>query len=210
MRLPIRNKTDRPLHIFIEPWCDDYELLPGGEAFVHLGDGLPHSFDVYDGQVTIWNEGNDPATVEVVPEEGHSVAEALQLARVWLCQLGAKDAADEMADALQRLEGSEGYLKARARVFATFHGGFRAKEAERKPGSPVLPLWPGEGSLAAAWIAGGAAAWLNRRARRRFAFPGWGKGPLDTDHARESFARAMAVIGGMEGLGKVDSGSSPE
>ncbi len=209
MRLPIRNKTDWALHIFIEPWCDDYEVPPKGEAFVHLEDGLPHSIDVFDGQVSIWSEGAEGAKVDVVSEGDQSIAQALSLARVWLFQLGGRDVAMWMEEALDRLEISEGYLISRARTFAAFHAGFTAKEAEQKPKGPELAAWSGENDLAAAWIAGGAAAWLNRRARLRFAFPGWGKGPLDTDHARESFARAMAVIGGMDGLGKVDAGSSP-
>lgn len=209
MRLPIRNRSDRPLHIFIEPWCDDYEVLPGGEAFVRLEDGHPHSIDVYNGQVTIWNEGDAQAVVEVVPEENQRIVEALQLARVWLYQLGGKDAADTMDGALSRLESTAGNVKARAMMFGAFHRGFAAKEAEPKPKGPALPPWLGHEAVASAWAAGGAAAWLNRRARRRFGFPGWGKGPLDTDYAREAFARAIAVIGGMAGLKQVDAGSPP-
>jgi len=209
MRLPIRNKTDRPLHIFIEPWCDDYKVPPTGEAFVHLEDGLPHSIDVFDGQVSIWSEGAEGAKVDVVSEGDQSIAQALQLARVWLFQLGGREVAERMDEARDRLEVSEGYLTSRARTFAAFHAGFTAKEAEQRPRGPELAPWSGEESLAVAWIAGGAAAWLNRRARRRFAFPGWGKGPLDIEETRADFARAMAVIGRMEGVGEVDAGSSP-
>lgn len=206
MRLPIRNKTERTLHVFIEPWCDNYELPPKGEAFVHLEDGHPHSIDVFDGQVSIWSEGAKEVRVDVVSEEDQSIAQALQFARVWLYQLGGRDAADAMDEAIARLEGSQGYLKARACIFDAFHQGFHAKEAEQKPRRAALPPWPGDDLLAAAWAAGGTAAWLNRRARRRFAFPGWGVGPLDTDYAREVFAKATAQIGGTE---QVDIGSVP-
>jgi len=65
VRIPIRNKGAKPLTIFIEPICDQYEVPAGGEAVVILEDGRPHSFDVFeDGWVSIWNEGVTRAEVE--------------------------------------------------------------------------------------------------------------------------------------------------
>jgi hypothetical protein len=200
MRLPVRNKSERPLTIFIEPWCDDYELLPGGEALVDLEDGLPHSIDVYDGQVTVWSEGSVPPAVETIPIEDQSIVEALALGRVWLHQLGARDAAAAMDDAVRKLEGDQGYLTAHIMVFGAFHAGLQAKEAEQRPKGPALPPWAGDAVLAASRAAGGTAAYLNRRARRRFSFPGWGRGPLDTDTVRSAFERAERVMVGTERL----------
>ena len=65
MRLPIRNYTDKPLGLFVEPICTEYEIPPGGEAIVTLEDGNPHSIDVYDDAVTVWNEGPEPVSVVV-------------------------------------------------------------------------------------------------------------------------------------------------
>jgi len=48
VRLPIRNKGAKPLTIFIEPICDQFEVPVGGEAVVILQDGHPHSFDMFD------------------------------------------------------------------------------------------------------------------------------------------------------------------
>lgn len=155
---------------------------------------------MYDGQVTVWSEGSASPTVEIVPKEDHSVVEALQLARVWLHQLGAKDAAEAMDAAVSSLENHDGYLKSRAMVLRVFLAGLRSKEAERKPRSPALPPWSGPEPLAVCWDAGGIAGYLNRRARRRLAFPGWGRGPLDTDTVRSAFARANKVIDGMKEL----------
>jgi hypothetical protein len=65
VKLPVRNYLATPLTIFIEPWCDEYEVPAGGSAVVTLQDGRPHSIDVHPDQfVTIWNEG-DEATVEI-------------------------------------------------------------------------------------------------------------------------------------------------
>ena len=66
MRLPIRNKGDKPLTIFIEPVCEQFEVPVGSEAIVTLEDGHPHSFDWFDDAwLSIWNEGHQPAAVEV-------------------------------------------------------------------------------------------------------------------------------------------------
>ncbi|MGE4307156.1 MAG: hypothetical protein AB7E24_24360 [Novosphingobium sp.] len=69
MRLPIRNYLATPLTIFIEPVCDQYEVPPGGEAAVILDDGHLHSIDVHpDNWVSIWNEGENWAQVEIFDE----------------------------------------------------------------------------------------------------------------------------------------------
>jgi hypothetical protein len=65
VKLPIRNYTDKPLGLFIEPMCDEYDIPPGGEAIVVLVDGHPHSIDVHEGLVAVWNEGPEPVAVTV-------------------------------------------------------------------------------------------------------------------------------------------------
>jgi hypothetical protein len=66
LRLPIRNKSDQLLTIFIEPICHRFEVPVGGEAIVTLEDGYPHSFDWFDDAwLSIWNEGHQPAAVEI-------------------------------------------------------------------------------------------------------------------------------------------------
>lgn len=65
MKLPIRNYMSAPLTLFIEPWCDQYEIPAGGEAIVTLEDGRPHSIDVHSEQwVALWDEGAG-CTIEV-------------------------------------------------------------------------------------------------------------------------------------------------
>jgi hypothetical protein len=55
-----------PLTILIEPSCDQYEVAAGGEAIVTLEDGHPHSFEIHQDQhISIWNEGVEPAVVEL-------------------------------------------------------------------------------------------------------------------------------------------------
>ena len=51
--------------LFIEVLCDTYTIPAEGEAIVTLQDGHPHSIDLYDDQVTIWNEGFERAVVEI-------------------------------------------------------------------------------------------------------------------------------------------------
>jgi hypothetical protein len=65
VRLPIRNNTGRPLRLFVEVYCDEYEIPAGGEAIVGLEGGPEHSIDLYDDQITIWNEGLADAEVEI-------------------------------------------------------------------------------------------------------------------------------------------------
>ena len=65
MKLPIRNYTDKPLGLLVEPMCDQYEVPSGGEAVVVLVDGFPHSIDVHEDLVAVWNEGPEPVAVTV-------------------------------------------------------------------------------------------------------------------------------------------------
>ena len=66
MRLPIRNYLAEPLLVFMEPYCDEHEVPPGGEAIITLEDGCPHSIDVHPGSwVSVWDEGRKRGTVEV-------------------------------------------------------------------------------------------------------------------------------------------------
>jgi len=67
VKVPIRNYHTTPLTLFIEPWCIQYEIPPGGEAHVTLEDGCPYSIDVHPQQfVAFWDEStNPPAEVEV-------------------------------------------------------------------------------------------------------------------------------------------------
>jgi hypothetical protein len=73
VRLPIRNYTSTPLTLFIEPYCNQFEIPPGGEAIITLEDGQPHSIDYHpDNWVSLWDEGLNPmATVEVFPDQNH-------------------------------------------------------------------------------------------------------------------------------------------
>lgn len=66
MKLPIRNYFPTPLTIFIEPYCDEFEIVPGGKAKITLEDGPPHSIDIHpDNWISIWNEGRELAKVEL-------------------------------------------------------------------------------------------------------------------------------------------------
>jgi len=64
MKLPIRNLGTKPLRIFMEVYCDEYEVPPGGEAIITLDEGL-ESIDVYEDQVTVWDKGWK-AQIEIV------------------------------------------------------------------------------------------------------------------------------------------------
>ena len=72
VKLPIRNCTSRPVNLFIEPVCDEYEVPVGAEAIVTLPDGLPHSIELQDGLIVIWNEANDFAGVEIIPPKSET------------------------------------------------------------------------------------------------------------------------------------------
>jgi predicted secreted protein len=189
MKLPIRNKSDRPLTIFVEPLCDTFEVPVGGRAIVRLEDGQPHSIDIDEAWVTIWDGGSD-ATVEVVTEEDESVEHALGLVRVWLYQMAAKDDAHLMDRIIADFEIEQGYVEARARVFAAFHQGFTSPSAE----SPSVDDAPRSAGLTACRRVGATAALLNLAERKNRQFPGKGMGPLDTDTVRTAFERAAARV----------------
>jgi len=65
LKLPIRNLTQRPIKLFIEVECDEYEIPPGGEAVVILEKDRPHSIDLMDDMIVVWNEGCGFAVVEI-------------------------------------------------------------------------------------------------------------------------------------------------
>ncbi|MDZ7896364.1 MAG: hypothetical protein U5M50_16270 [Sphingobium sp.] len=78
--------------VFVELQCVQVEVPVGGEAIIRLADGCPHSIDVDDRWVTIWDEDGS-ASVEVVTSDDRRIDDALMIARVWLHRLGAKDEA---------------------------------------------------------------------------------------------------------------------
>ncbi|BCA57980.1 hypothetical protein [Sphingomonas sp. HMP6] len=181
MRLPIRNKGDRPLTIFIEMQCDVFEIPVGGEAIVRLADGLPHSVDFQDGWVTIWDEGIN-ASVEVIKNSDKRVDEALSLARTWLHRFGAGDEALLVDTAIERLEPIVGYFGARDQVFRAFYSGF-LNDAD----------WSSnDANLVASHRAGMAAGRFNEIARKTKMFPDLSAAPFDTDTARSAFERALS------------------
>ena len=65
MKLPIRNFGSKPLTLFIELQCDEYEVPVNGEAIVTLEDGRSHSMEVRDDLFVIYDEGCN-AEVEIV------------------------------------------------------------------------------------------------------------------------------------------------
>ncbi|MEY4836210.1 MAG: hypothetical protein RLZZ475_69 [Pseudomonadota bacterium] len=180
MRIPIRNKGEAPLTVFIEPGCDQFEVPVGGEAIVRLADGRPHSFDVDRDWVTIWDEGGD-ASVEIISNSDKRVDEALMLARVWLHRMGAGADALLLDDTVERLEPAIGYLAARDRVFRAFHLGFAGGELPSQNDETILTCWR----------IGTTAARLNEAARRAQTFPDLDAAPFDTDTARTAFNRAL-------------------
>src|SRR5688500_11090759 len=89
MKLPIRNRTSQPLTLFIEPYCDEHEIPPGGEAIVILADGEPHSLDFHpENWVSLWDEGRRSGVVEVVSREQNAVVDAIAFGRGWLHRIG--------------------------------------------------------------------------------------------------------------------------
>lgn len=183
MRLPIRNKGDRPLTVFIELQCDQFEVPVGGEAIIRLAKGHPHSIDIDDAWVTIWDEGGN-ASVEVISSDDKRVDDALMLVRIWLHRLGAYDEALLIDDAVERLELSVGYFSARDQVFRSFHNGFSNGESTSCDPS----------ALTACYLAGATAARLNEAARKARSFPELGCGPFDTDTARSAFSRVLSDV----------------
>lgn len=180
MRIPIRNKGERPLTVFVELQCDQFEVPVGGEAIVRLADGHPHSIDVEDAWITIWDEGGDPS-VEVISNSDKRVDDALMLARVWFHRLGAEADAFLLDDTVERLEPTIGYLAARDRVFRAFHTGFSGSNVSSQQDETIV----------ACWRAGMTAARLNDGARKAQTFPELNAAPFDTDTARSAFDRAL-------------------
>jgi len=68
MKLPIRNYLLKSLTVFIEPYCEEYEVPIGGQATITLQDGKPHSIDIHPDQfISVWDEGSEQASVEIFP-----------------------------------------------------------------------------------------------------------------------------------------------
>jgi hypothetical protein len=168
--------------VFVELQCDQFEVPVEGEAIVRLADGRPHSIDIGDAWVTVWDEEGD-ASIEVISKEDKCVDEALMLARVWLHRFGAVEEASLIDAAVERFEPAVGYLAGRRQVFRAFHDGFSG-EAGVSDNDPTL---------AACYRAGRTAGQLNRDARTAKPFPDLGCAPFDTDTARSAFARALEV-----------------
>lgn len=185
MRLPIINKFDRPLTVFMEPICDQFEIPPGGKAIVRIDDGYLHSIEFADAWVTVFDDSTR-ACVEVVCEHDMRVDDAITLASTWLHNLGAITDAKLINRVVEELEPTVGYLHARKQVFISFHDGFKSA-----PHPVTTNEKPNDVNLAACYQAGAAAARLNKTARRSFSFPGFGKGPLDTGVVRSAFSRAL-------------------
>ncbi len=181
MRIPIRNKSESPLTVFVELQCDQFEVPVGGEAIVRLADGRPHSIDVDRDWVTIWDEEGD-ASVEVISKGDKRVDDALMLARVWLHRMGADADALLLDRTVERLETTSGYFASRDRVFRAFYMGFAGHDVP-----------PGEDeAIVACWRAGGIAARLNEAARKARTFPELNAAPFDTETARAAFDRALS------------------
>ena len=183
MRVPIRNRGDGPLTVFVEVQCDQFEVPVGGEAIVRLQDGRPHSIDVEDGWVTIWDEGCN-ASVEVITSGDKRIDDALMLVGVWLRRLGADSEAQLVDGAVERFELRVGYFAARDRVFRAFHEGFSHEESTSSDDT----------TLAACYRAGATAARLNGVARKARSFPELGSAPFDTETARSAFDRALGNV----------------
>lgn len=192
MRLPIRNKRNRALTIYVEPMCDQYEVPVGGEAIIRLEDGPPHSIDVYETQMTIWDEG-DTGTVEILFESDKRVDKALELAGRWLHRLGGEGEAALIHNAVDDLEIATGYLSARLQVFGAFYEGFRDENA----GPSADDMTPAERqseALAEIYRAGRTAARLNKAARENPSLLELNAAPFDTDVMRAAFDRALADV----------------
>jgi hypothetical protein len=197
MKLPIRNYTSTSLTLFVEPYCDQYDIPPQGEAIVILDDGEPHSLDFHpENWVTLWNEGQMEAVVEVVSKEQNTVVDALSFTRGWLHQYGPEglNAVRDLDAAIEREEKAVGYLRARFAAYEALREGFRAKATEVQPESATLPQWRGSETLAGAYRAGGVAAYSNYRTRLNPELVELGEAPFDTDTARRKFDEADAMV----------------
>jgi hypothetical protein len=194
-KLPIRNRTGQPLTLFIEPYCDQYDIPDEGEAIVTLADGAPHSLDFNSAEmVSIWDEGDSFAKVEIVTKEQNAVIEALAFGRRWLHCFGGRgeEAATDLDAAVECEEETSGYFGARCEAYKAFRHGFRAKEAQAE--DAPLPEWAGSKTLAAAYRAGVTAAHFNQRTRHDPRLIDLGEAPFDTDVARQTFGQADAFV----------------
>lgn len=131
VRIPIRNKGTRFLQIFVELQCDQFEVPIDGEAIVRLADGRPHSIDVDDAWITIWDEGGD-ASVEVISNAEKRIDDALMLARVWLHRLGAESEASLIDNAVDKFEPRSDTSPLEIAFFEPFMRAFRATTAVRR------------------------------------------------------------------------------
>jgi hypothetical protein len=195
MKLPIRNRTGQPLTLFIEPYCDQYDIPQDGEAIVTLADGAPHSLDLNSAEmVSIWDEGGSLATVEIVTKEQNAVIQALAFGRMWLHRFGGRgeEAARDLDATIEREETTRGYFGARCAAYKAFRAGFQAKE-EHAAEAP-LPPWSGNQAFAAAYRAGGIAAYLNQQTRSEPRLIDLGEPPFDTDVSRKKFGDADAFV----------------
>lgn len=198
MQLPTRNRSSKPLTLFIEPYCDEFEIAPDAEAIITLTDGAPHSLDFHsESCVSLWDEGERPAVVEVVSKEQNAVVNALNFGRGWLHHFGAegKTAVTDIDEAVARAEESHGYLAARFSAYRAFRDGFRLKQSDAEPRDAALPEWSGEPVLASVYRAGALAAVFNHRVRIEPNLIELGTPPFDTDTAREMFERADGIAG---------------
>ncbi len=198
MKLPIRNRTATSLTLFVEPWCSQYEIPPEGEAIVILADGKAHSLDLCpENWVTLWNEGQTEAVVEVISREQNAVVDALSFASRWLNHYGSQGraAAEDLERAIDRGEKSLGYLRARFAAYHAFREGFRKKAAEADPRGGDLPTWKGSKGLKGAHGAGGVAAYWNYRTRLEPNLVELGEAPFDTEMAHLIFGGADVMVG---------------
>lgn len=197
MKLPIRNRTSETLTLFIEPYCEEHEIAPGEEAIVRLEDGRPHSLDFHsDNFMTLWDEGETEAIVEVVSKEQNVVVDALSFVRGWLFQFGAEGeaAATDIDHAVEREEETSGYVAARFAAYKAFRDGYRKMQSQANPDGAALPQWSGPGKLAGAYRAGGVGAIFNHRVRLKPSLIELGKPPFDTDVARLKFEEADGLV----------------
>ena len=198
MKLPIRNYTSTSLTLFVEPYCDEYEIPPQGEAIVILDDGEPYSLDFHpENWVSLWNEGESDAVVEIISKEENTVVDALGFTRGWLHQYGSEglNAVRDLDASVEHEEKAVGYLRARFAAYQALREGFLAKAAEVQPDGAALPQWRGSETLAGAYRAGGVAAYSNYRTRLNPKLVELGEAPFDTDTARRKFDEADAMIG---------------
>ena len=198
MKMPIRNYTSQPLTLFVEPYCDQFEIGPGEEAIVTLEEGRPHSLDLHaDNFVSLWDEGqSEAAIVEVVSKDQNLVVDALSFARGWLFHFGSEGeaAARGIDTVVEREEPGSGYVGARFAAYKAFREGYRAMQSQPHPDDSALPQWDGRAALAGAYRAGCMGAVFNQRVRLKPDLVELGEAPFDTDTARLKFEQADAMV----------------